>query len=154
MSIALLDVNVLVALFDPAHPNHEDAHQWFGRNRKRGWATCPVTINGCVRVLSNPAYPTVEATPAEVVSRLRVLCESSGHRFWSDTVSLTDDSLFRPQMITGHQKITDVYLLGLAFRHNGKLATFDRSIPLKPVVGASELHLERIGSVGNEPTFS
>lgn len=43
MSIALLDVNVLVALFDPAHPNHEDAHRWFGRNRKRGWATCPMT---------------------------------------------------------------------------------------------------------------
>ncbi len=145
MSIALLDVNVLVALFDAAHPNHEDAHRWFGRNRKRGWATCPVTINGCVRVLSNPAYPTVETTPAEVVSRLRTLCASSDHHFWSDSVSLLQVSLFRPHLITGHQKITDVYLLGLALRHGGRLATFDRSIPLHAVVGAGSHHFELIG---------
>ena len=151
MSIALLDVNVLVALHDPAHPNHEDAHRWFGRNRKRGWATCPVTVNGCVRVLSNPAYPTVAATPAEAASRLRILCAGPDHEFWSDSVSLLDESLFRPQAITGHQQITDIYLLGLAVRHGGRLATFDRSIPLKAVVGAGPDRLELIGSV---PTAS
>ena len=151
MSRALLDVNVLVALHDPAHPNHEDAHRWFGRNRKRGWATCPVTVNGCVHVLSNPAYPTVAATPAEAASRLRILCASPDHEFWSDSVSLLDESLFRLQAITGHQQITDIYLLGLAVRHSGKLATFDRSIPLKAVVGAGPDRLELIGSV---PTAS
>ena len=145
MSIALLDVNVLVALHDPSHPNHEDAHRWFGRNRKRGWATCPVTANGCVRVLSNPAYPSVTATPAEVASRLRVLCAGPDHEFWSDSVSLLDESLFRLQAIAGHRQITDIYLLGLAIRHGGRLATFDRSIPLKAVVGASAAHLELIG---------
>jgi hypothetical protein len=151
MSIALLDVNVLVALHDPAHPNHEDAHRWFGRNRKRGWATCPVTVNGCVRVLSNPAYPTVAATPAEAASRLRILCAGPDHEFWSDSVSLLDESLFRPQAITGHQQIADIYLLGLAARHGGRLATFDRSIPLRAVVGAGPDRLELIGSV---PTAS
>jgi toxin-antitoxin system PIN domain toxin len=151
MSTALLDVNVLVALHDPAHPNHEDAHRWFGRNRKRGWATCPITVNGCVRVLSNPAYPSVTATPAETASRLRVLCAGPGHEFWSDSVSLLDESLFRLQAIAGHRQITDIYLLGLAVRHGGRLATFDRSIPLKAVVGAGAAHLERIGSV---PTSS
>lgn len=145
MSIALLDVNVLVALFDPAHPDHEDAHQWFGRNRKRGWATCPLTINGCVRVLSNPAYPTVEATPADVVSRLRALCSAPDHHSWPDSVSLLDAELFRPQMIAGHRQITDMYLLGLAVRQDGRLATFDRSIPIKAVVGAGSRHLELIG---------
>src|ERR1035437_4153513 len=99
MSIALLDVNVLVALFDPAHTNHEDAHQWFGRHRKYGWATCPIIINGCIRVLSNPAYPTVEATPAEVAGRLRSLCSTAAHHFWADSVSLMDEALFRPSMI-------------------------------------------------------
>jgi toxin-antitoxin system PIN domain toxin len=147
MSVALLDVNVLVALFDPAHPNHDEAHLWFGRNRRRGWASCPVTINGCVRVLSNPAYPTVDATPAEVLSRLSVLCASPDHRFWSDSVSLLENALFRPKMITGHQKVTDVYLLGLAVRHDGRLATFDRSIPLNAVVGAEPHHLEQIRPV-------
>lgn len=146
MSVALLDVNTLVALFDPAHPNHDDAHEWFGKNRKRGWATCPLTINGCVRVLSNPAYPSVQATPAEVVSRLTLLCSAADHHFWADSVSLLDAKLFRPQMIAGHQNITNVYLLALAVHQDGKLVTFDRSIPAKAVVGAASRHLELIGS--------
>jgi toxin-antitoxin system PIN domain toxin len=145
MRTALLDVNVLVALFDPAHLNHEDAHRWFAHNRRRGWATCPLTVNGCVRVLSNPAYPTVETTPAEVMSRLRLLCSASDHKSWDDTVSLLDESLFRARMVEGHQKITDIYLLGLAVRLRGQLATFDQSIPLKAVVGAETEHLEILG---------
>ena len=136
MSVALLDVNVLVALFDPAHLHHEDAHRWFGPNRKHGWATCPITVNGCIRVLSNPAYPTVEATAGEVTDHLRSFCASPHHHFWTDSVSLLDDTLFRQSMISGHQKITDIYLLGLVVRNHGRLATFDRSIPLKAVHGA------------------
>ena len=146
MSIALLDVNVLVALFDPSHTNHENAHRWFGRNRKFGWATCPITINGCVRVLSSPAYPTVEATPAEVTGRLQSLCSATDHHFWADSVSLTDEGLFRLSMIGGHQKITDAYLLGLSVRNHGRLATFDKSIPLKAVHGADPRYLVLIGS--------
>lgn len=147
MSVALLDVNVLVALFDPAHQNHESAHLWFGRNRKFGWATCPITANGCIRVLSNPAYPTVDATPAEVARRLQSLCSTTDHHFWPDSVSLLDESLFQPAMLGGHQKITDAYLLGLAVRNHGRLATFDRSIPLKAVRGAGPTDLVLIGSV-------
>jgi len=145
MRIALLDVNVLVALFDPAHVNHDDAHRWFSRNRRNGWATCPLTENGCVRVLSNPAYPTVEATPAEVMSRLRLLCSAGDHHFWDDSVSLLDESLFRARMVGSHQKITDIYLLGLAVRRRGRLASFDRSIPLKAVAGAEPGHLDILG---------
>lgn len=146
MSIALLDVNVLVALFDPAHLNHEDAHRWFGRNRKHGWATCAITINGCVRVLSSPAYPTVEASPAEVAGRLRSLCSTADHHFWADSVSLMDEALFRLSMFGGHQKITDAYLLGLAVRNHGRLSTFDRSISLKAVHGADAGNIVLIGS--------
>ncbi|MGD0667411.1 MAG: TA system VapC family ribonuclease toxin [Bryobacteraceae bacterium] len=138
----MLDINVLIALFDPAHPSHEDAHAWFGKNRKHGWATCPLTINGCIRVLSNPAYPTVDATPGDVIVRLRTLCLSLSHHFWPDSVSLLDERLFDSRQIAGHQKITDVYLLGLAVRHSGKLVTCDRSIPLKAVLGADASHLE------------
>jgi toxin-antitoxin system PIN domain toxin len=142
----LLDVNVFVALFDPAHVNHEDAHRWFGAHRKRGWATCPVTINGCVRVLSNPAYPSFSATAAEVMSRLRSLCSAKDHEYWAEGVSLLDAELFRPTAIAGHQKITDVYLLGLAVRRGGTLITFDRSIPLKAVIGAERTHLRLLGA--------
>jgi toxin-antitoxin system PIN domain toxin len=146
VSIALLDVNVLVALFDPAHGNHEEAHRWFGRNRKSGWATCPITINGCIRVLSNPAYRTVEATAAEVASRLRSLCSAPDHHFWADSVCLTDEVLFRTSMIGGHQKITDAYLLGLTVRNHGRLATFDRSIPIKAVPDAGPVNVVLIGN--------
>lgn len=143
MSIALLDVNVLVALFDPMHVDHEDAHRWFGLNKRHGWSTCPITINGCIRVLSNPAYPTVTATPAEVMERLREFCATPHHHFWPDSVSLTDQALFRGHMISGHQKLTDAYLLGLAVHNHGRLATFDRSIPVKAVLGAAAGHLVR-----------
>lgn len=146
MSVSLLDVNVLVALFDPAHAHHEDAHRWFSRNRKEGWATCPITVNGCVRVFTNPAYPSVKATPADVVSRLQNLCSTSDHHFWADSVCLSDHKLFRPSMISGHQEITDVYLIGLAFRNHGKLATFDRSISVRAVSGASQKNLVVIAS--------
>ena len=145
MSIALFDVNVLVALFDPAHIHHEDAHRWFGRNRKHGWATCPITANGCIRVLSNPRYPIVGLTPADVAGRLRDLCSTADHHFWADSVSLMDETLFRSSMIGGHQKITDAYLLGLAVRNHGRLATFDRSIPLKAVQRANPGDVVLIG---------
>ena len=145
MSVALLDVNLLVALHDPAHPNYEEAHAWFAAQRKRGWATCPLTLNGCVRVLSNPAYPSIEATPREVISRLRILCAAPDHHFWEDSISLLDPALFRPALIPGHRSITDLYLLSLAVTHHGKLATFDRSIPLKPAVGAEPRHVGLLG---------
>ena len=151
MSVALLDVNVLVSLFDPAHPNFEDAHQWFGAHRRRGWATCPLTLNGCVRVLSNPAYLSVTATTSEVVARLQSLCSASDHESWADEVSLLDSELFRPAMIAGHQKITDVYLLGLAVRKKGMLVTFDRSIPHKAVIGAERSHLRVLGGPAESP---
>jgi|SRR5215831_11112286 len=143
--MTLPDVNVLVALFDPAHPNHEDAHAWFGRARGGGWATCPLTVNGCVRVLSNPAYPTVDARPAEVISRLRMLCADEFHQFWPEDISLLDDALFRSDFVGGHQKITDAYLLALSLRHGARLATFDRSIPVRAVVGANSEILQLLG---------
>ena len=141
MSIALLDVNVLVALFDAAHIDHEDAHHWFARNRKYGWATCPITINGCVRVLSSPAYPSVDTSPSEMVTRLRLLCSMPDHHCWEDSVSLTDNTIFRVATIAGHQKITDVYLIGLAVRNHGGLATLDRHIPVKAVPSATNANL-------------
>lgn len=136
---ALLDVNFLIALFDPEHVHHEPAHSWFGGHRSSGWATCPLTENGVVRILSNPAYsPSVEQ-PAEIARRLASFRKSGGHVFWPDDVSLCDPELFN--LAVGHRHLTDVYLLGLAVRHGGRLATFDRSIPVKAVREARPDHL-------------
>lgn len=142
--VALLDVNVLVALFDPDHAHHEPAHEWFAANRLAGWATCPVTENGLVRILSNPAYSPVHEGPATIVRRLREFTESGQHVFWADDVSLRDPGLFAWPAPGRHRQVTDVYLLGLATRRGGRLATFDRGIPVSAVAGADRGHLEVI----------
>jgi uncharacterized protein len=134
--VALLDVNVLVALFDPDHVHHEPAHRWFAEQRSIGWATCPLTENGLLRVLTHPAYTQAAAPPADILERLRVFCGSGGHTFWSDDLSLRDAELFQLGAPPNHRQVTDVYLLGLAVKRGGRLATFDRGIPLAKVRGA------------------
>lgn len=141
---ALLDVNFLVALFHPQHVHHGEAHGWFQANAASGWATCAVTINGAVRVLSNAAAGLVDARPVEVSRRLQRLCEHPQHEFWVDDVSLVDRELFLLEFVQGHRQITDVYLLGLAVRRKGRLVTFDRGIPLVAVKGATEASLVRL----------
>jgi len=133
--ISLLDVNVMVALFDANHIHHEIAHDWFADSRADGWATCPVTENGFVRVLTNPATG-LGLRPVELVERLRLFCASGHHVFWPVAVSLRDKTLFNPSFVQGHRQVTDVYLLGLAKKMSGRLATFDRTIPLGAIVGA------------------
>ena len=145
--VALLDVNVLVALFDPDHVHHDLAHDWFSDDGKHGWATCAMTENGFVRIASNPQFQLDSARPASVLAQLRTFCKRSGHTFWSEVISLRDERLFDLTAVAGHRQITDVYLLGLARRMNGRLATFDRSIPLAAVKGATRDHLVVIAPV-------
>jgi uncharacterized protein len=132
--VALLDVNVLVALFDPDHVHHDLAHDWFADQRAAGWATCPVTENGLVRVLSHPRYANPPHRAADVVRYLRRFRDSGVHRFWADELSCCDTARFDLGHATSAQ-LTDVYLLGMAVRHRGCLATFDRGIPWKAVKG-------------------
>ena len=131
----LLDVNVLIALFDAGHVHHEAAHDWFADNRTQGWSTCPLTENGFVRVLINPRSG-IDTPATAVVKSLRAFCASGHHAFWPDDLSMRED-LFDLSYAHGHRQLTDVYLLGLAVRHDGRLATFDRGIPLKAVKGAT-----------------
>jgi toxin-antitoxin system PIN domain toxin len=144
-SIALLDVNVLVALFHPDHIHHEVAHTWFAANRSSGWATCPLTENGLVRILANSATMGVHQSAASVRGRLDTLCSSGDHAFWPDSVSLRDEQLFTLAAVS-HRHITDIYLLGLAIKNRGRLTTFDRRIPLEAVVHARRESLEVISA--------
>ena len=129
----LLDVNVLVALFDPHHIHHDAAHGWFADHRDAGWATCPITETGFVRVISHPSYGLGERVES-ATARLRTFCESGGHQFWRDAISLRDD-LFDLSRAGGAKQLTDIYLLGLAVNRKGRLATFDRTIPTASVRG-------------------
>ena len=139
--VALLDVNILVALFDPDHVHHDLAHDWFADHRTRGWATCPITENGFLRIVTNPRYQPDPPRPETAAAQLRQFCESGHHHLWHDLVSLRDRKLFALRAAGGSRHITDVYLLGLAKRMNGTLATFDRGIPLAAVQGARPEHL-------------
>lgn len=140
----LLDINVLVALFNPAHIHHHPAHQWFAATGKHSWATCPLTESGFVRVISNPGYTSVSATPAEAALRLRVFCSDPAHTFWPGTLSILDPTRFDLTKLQGHRQITDACLAALAQHHAGKLATLDGSIPIAAVVGASASVIELI----------
>lgn len=144
----LLDVNVLVALFDPTHLHHEVAHRWFGSVREAGWASCPVTENGFLRVLSNPAYPGRRTTVADAADRLRTFQASGGHEFWGDDVSLLDTSVAAVRHLAGHGEITEAYLLALAVHRGGTLATFDRNVRLAAVPGARTDHVAVVAPPG------
>jgi toxin-antitoxin system PIN domain toxin len=141
---ALLDVNVLVALVTPEHVHHEIAHDWFADHHERGWATCAVTENGFVRVVTQLPRDESDLRPETAVEYLRRFCASKTHQFWPDRVSLTDSKVFKTAYLRGHRQVTDVYLLGLATTMRGCLVTFDSSIPLKAVVGATADHLQVI----------
>lgn len=136
MSIFLLDVNVLFALFDSTHVHFDAAHRWFVASGDKGWATCPTTENGFIRIASNLRYPHGGPDSGDVMMRLADFCSREEHHFWSESVSLRD--LLRPGAVVTHRQITDVYLLGLAAHHGGKLATFDRRIPTSAVYGGRE----------------
>jgi len=144
--VALLDVNVLVALFHAEHVHHELAHDWFADHRADGWATCPLTENGFLRVASQLAEGDATLRSHVIADHLRRLCADKVHVFWPDAVSLLDETVFDQTRIRGHRQLTDVYLLGLARVRNASLATFDDTIPLGAVVGATKNHLRVISA--------
>ncbi len=123
--IALLDVGTLVALFDPAHLHHEAAHAWLDENRAAGWATCPASENGFVRVVAHPEYPGRRSTVTDALERLQGFAESGDHHFWPDSTSLRRSSRMDADRLGGHDQVTAAYLLLLAVHHGGRLVTFD-----------------------------
>jgi hypothetical protein len=137
---ALLDVNVLIALLDGSHLHHRTATDWLAENAHLGWASCPLTQNGCLRILSLPAYPNPQPA-ASVAQRLARAVADASHAFWPDHFSLLDAGRLRWDRVLGSRQITDCYLLALAAAHDGRLVTFDRGIPLAAVPGAAAHHL-------------
>ncbi len=133
--IYLLDVNLLIALVDENHVHFSLANDWFRQMGKSQWATCPMTENGFLRILSSRAYPLEFNRPGQVFDLLRKLCADTHHRFWPDDFSLLDLPGEADQFVTQSRNITDLYLLALAIRHEGRLATLDQRIPARQVEG-------------------
>lgn len=145
--VALLDVNVLVALFDPDHVHHDVAHGWFAGQRTSGWATCPLTEVGFVRTTVALSKGRELITAPRMLEGLQAFIASGHHHFWTDELSLGDAGTFDSDAVIGPQQLTDVYLLGLAVKHDGVLATFDRRLPVWAVKGATTAHLAVLSPV-------
>ncbi len=142
MTRFLLDVNVLIALIDPLHVQHNNAHDWFEKSGKNAWATCPLTENGVLRIVGHTRYPNSPGTPASVAELMVAFLAHPGHEFWSDSVTLLDRQHVQAARLLDSAQVTDSYLLALATAHGGKLATFDRQLVTDAVVnGAQSLHL-------------
>lgn len=138
----LLDVNVLIALVDPTHVQHDAAHDWFARQGQQSWATCPLTEMGLLRIVGHARYPNSPGTPASVASILVGLRKLPGHVFWPDDISLMDSKRIDPARLLHSAQVTDSYLLALAHAHGGQLATFDRKLAVDAVRGGAQaLHL-------------
>lgn len=138
----LLDVNVLIALIDPAHVQHDGAHAWFAASGSKAWATCPLTENGVLRIVGHTRYPSSPGTPGAVAELLGEFLAHPGHEFWSDDLSLLDKQRIHTERLLDSSQVTDSYLLALAAERGGKLATFDRHlVPDAVAAGRQSLYL-------------
>ncbi len=125
----LLDVNILIALLDDAHVFSRRANEWLDAAPRR-IATCPIVENGVIRIMSAPSYSaTYRATPEQIAQGLRSLAEALDHEFWPDDVSMLDETLVDFSRLHGHRQVTDAYLLALAVRRGGAIASEMRRGP-------------------------
>lgn len=140
MSPYLLDVNVIIALLDPEHENHERAHAWFDRGGSGAWLSCPTTQNGVLRIVTNPRYSNTQPM-AVVIDSLASLVLTPGHTFVADSVTLLGSQTDSGRLVASGQ-VTDTYLLALAVKNEASLATFDRRLVTAAVRGgANALHV-------------
>jgi toxin-antitoxin system PIN domain toxin len=136
----LLDVNVLLAILWPPHAFHDRAIEWFLDHQAEAWATCPLTEIGFLRVVTNPAFSPFAPGFDEAIEMLIVSKqESAAHRFWPANIPCDELASTFGKRISGHQQITNAYLLALAIHHRGKLVTFDRRIRRLAPEGSPEL---------------
>lgn len=137
----LLDVNVLIAMLDPLHVHHARAHAWFCTG-SASWATCALIQNGVLRLMAHPRYSNPMTSVAEAAPLLAKLCASPEHCFWPCDYSLLDTPLVDANRLLNSSQITDTYLLALAVKHGGKLATFDKRLVADAVHGGkAALHV-------------
>ena len=137
---ALLDVNVLIALLDASHLHHRPATEWLASHIDEGWASSPITQNGCIRILSQPGYPN-PVPASQAAERLAEATRHLSHAYWADSISMLEPRHLVWGRILSPRQVTDAYLLALAVQQGGRFVTLDRGIPVDAVGGASPGHL-------------
>lgn len=143
MTRSLLDVNVLLALLDADHADHARARTWLGSHIDAGWASCPITENGFLRIISQDRYPS-PVPLADAVARLRLATDTDLHEFWPCDVTILDPATADAQRLHGARQVTDAYLLALAASRGGRFVTLDRKIALSAAPTAEARHLHVI----------
>ena len=138
---SLLEINPIIALLDSAQVFHRSAQTWLEKKILNGWATCPITENGVIRIMSQNAYPNSQP-PSKIAERLAEACQHPTHEFWPETISLLTDGVIRWQYLLGPRQITDAYLLAIAVVNKGKFVSFDQHINLSVVSGATPANLQ------------
>jgi toxin-antitoxin system PIN domain toxin len=118
--VYLLDSNVLIALATPEHSLNARAAAWFRKGHL--FATCPITEGALVRFHLRAG---VDATPESAKLLLESISALARHRFWPDDASYLD---MPTKGIVGHRQVTDAYLVLLAGKHGGSLATMDDAL--------------------------
>lgn len=147
----LLDVGVLIALCDSMHPANSKVSQWIVKEKPKV-ATCPIVLNGAIRIITNPSYGRASdslraTTPSnltilQAIGFMQILLASMNHEFWADELALTNEKIFVRNRIHGPRQLTDIFLLATAVSKKGCLVTLDQGIPLSPVVGAKPENLK------------
>ena len=125
---ALLDVNVLLALAWHNHIHYDIAWAWFEVQREKGWATCPLTEAGFVRLSCNPSAMQYAVTPLEAIAVLEALTRLGNRTFWPLDRSIARFPESTWARLQGYRQVTDAVLLATAMQRGGQLATLDMGI--------------------------
>ena len=92
--------------------------------------------------MGHPRYPASPGPPSLILSQLAAWTADPGHELWPEDFSLANARFVDASRILASPQVTDTYLLALAVRHGGKLATFDRRLTTGAVRdGSTALHL-------------
>lgn len=138
---SLLDVNVLIALLDENHTFHQLAHQWFAEYGGYGWASCPITENGVVRIMAGAKYNRARRLSVQDVTEALTGLIRTNHQFWADDISVRDGVRISADLIHSSGQLTDAYLLALAVKNKGRFVTLDQRVPLVSVPSARHENL-------------
>jgi predicted nucleic acid-binding protein len=99
--------------------HHDVAVRWFD-DVEPDLATCPITEGTLLRFLIREGWRALDA-----VAVLESMRTQPWHRFWPDAVPFEAAHLAG---VIGHRQVTDAYVVALARRHRGQVATLDKGL--------------------------
>ena len=123
---SLLDVSVLISLLDANHEHHAAVMGWWSQSEDP-WASCPVTQNGYLRIVTQQGYANTISV-SEAINKLTQAVSTTAHEFLPDDISLLDTQLVAHQHIQGPKQMTDIYLLALSVSHGARFVTLDKGV--------------------------